>query len=60
MTRLPDENFLQIHCGTLVNVNEVQRVDEWSHGSFQVYLRGMATPLIMRRRFAARVRARLG
>jgi two-component system LytT family response regulator len=58
--RLPEEHFLQIHRGALVNLNEVQRLDEWSHGSFHVHLRGEPTPLIMSRRFAARVRAQLG
>ena len=58
--RLPEEHFLQIHRGALVNLNEVQRVDEWSHGSFHVHLRGEPTPLVMSRRFASRVRAQLG
>lgn len=58
--RLPEEQFLQIHRGALVNLNEVQRVDEWSHGSFHVHLRGESTPMVMSRRFASRVRARLG
>jgi two-component system, LytTR family, response regulator len=58
--RLPTQHFLQIHRGTLINLNDVLRVEAWSHGSYLVYLRGESEPLIMSRRFSTRVRARLG
>jgi two-component system, LytTR family, response regulator len=58
--RLPEQHFLQIHRGTLINLNEVARVEEWSHGSFLVHLHGESIPLVMSRRFSARVRTRLG
>lgn len=56
--RLPAE-FLRIHRSTIVQLAQVERVDEWSHGSFLVRLRGVAEPFVMSRRYAARVRARL-
>lgn len=58
--RLPGSRFLQIHRSTVVNLDHVAQVDEWSHRSFRVWLRGLAEPLVMSRRFAARVRDRLG
>jgi two-component system LytT family response regulator len=58
--RLPASHFLQIHRSALVNLDHVARVEEWSHRSFHVWLRGRAEPLVMSRRFAARVRERLG
>lgn len=58
--RLPDAHFLQIHRGALVNLEDVVAVEAWSHGSFLVHLRGGGEPLVMSRRFASRVRARLG
>jgi two-component system LytT family response regulator len=58
--RLPETHFLQIHRGTLINLNDVTRVEEWSHGSFLVHLNGESIPLVMSRRFSARVRTRLG
>jgi two-component system LytT family response regulator len=58
--RLPGSHFLQIHRSTIVNLDHVDRVDEWSHGSYQVWLRGLPEPLVMSRRFAARLRDRLG
>lgn len=57
--RLPHE-FLRIHRSTIVNLAHVERVEEWSHRSFHVWLRGHPAPLVMSRRFATRVRARLG
>lgn len=58
--RLPEREFVRIHRSTMVNLEFVERVEEWSHFSYRVYLRGLAEPLQMSRRWAARVRARLG
>lgn len=57
--RLPTE-FLRIHRSTIVQLACVERLDEWSHGSYHVWLRGVHEPFVMSRRFATRVRARLG
>lgn len=58
--RLPERAFVRIHRSTIISLEFVQRVEEWSHGSFLVYLRTVAEPLTMSRRYAARVRALLG
>jgi two-component system LytT family response regulator len=58
--RLPEREFVRIHRSTMINLAFVERVDEWSHFSFRVYLRGLAEPLQMSRRWGARVRSRLG
>lgn len=58
--RLPERHFVRIHRSTIVNLDFVDRVDEWSHGSFMVFLRGVQEPFTMSRRYAARVRSRLG
>lgn len=58
--RLPERDFARIHRSTLVNLEFVERLEEWSHFSHRVYLRGLAEPLQMSRRWGARVRARLG
>jgi two-component system LytT family response regulator len=55
--RLHERTFAQIHRSTLVNLGCVERVEEWSHGSHLVYLRGIREPFTMSRRFSARVRA---
>jgi two-component system LytT family response regulator len=58
--RLPERNFVRIHRSTIVNLDFVERVEEWSHFSYRLYLRGIAEPLQMSRRWAARLRSRLG
>lgn len=58
--RLPDRDFVRIHRSTVVNLEYVERLEEWSHASYRVYLRGLAEPLQMSRRRAARLRARFG
>jgi two-component system LytT family response regulator len=55
--RLPERGFVRIHRSTIVNLAHVARVDEWSHGSSQVHMHGIATPFAMSRRHGARVRA---
>jgi two-component system LytT family response regulator len=58
--RLPERNFARIHRSTIVNLDFVERVEEWSHFSYRLYLRGITEPFQMSRRWAARLRSRLG
>ena len=58
--RLPERNFVRIHRSTIVNLDFVERVEEWSHYTYRLYLRGIAEPLQMSRRWVARLRSRLG
>lgn len=58
--RLPERYFIRIHRSTIINLDHVVRVEEWSHSSFLVYMRNLASPLPMSRRYGARVRDRLG
>ncbi len=58
--RLPDRHFVRIHRSTIVNLEYVERLEPWSHSSQHVYLRGLAEPVVMSRRFGARLRERFG
>jgi len=58
--RLPDRQFVRIHRSTIVNLDYVERLEQWSHASQHVYLRGLTEPMIMSRRFGARLRDRFG
>ncbi len=58
--RLPDRHFVRIHRSTIANLDYVERLEPWSHASQLLYLRGMAKPLTMSRRFGARLRDRFG
>ena len=56
--RLPERQFVRIHRESLVNLQYVERIEEWSHDAFHVHLRGRGEPLVLSRRFAARLRER--
>ena len=56
--RLPPKQFVRIHREALVNLQFVERIEEWSHEAFQVHLRGQPAPLTLSRRYAARLKSR--
>jgi two-component system LytT family response regulator len=58
--RLPDRHFVRIHRSAIVNLEYVERLEPGSQASQRVYLRGLPEPMIMSRRFAARLRDRFG
>ena len=59
--RLPGEQFVRIHRSTIVNLEYVERLEpSMQAGSQHVYLRGLTAPLVMSRRFGARLRDRFG
>jgi two-component system LytT family response regulator len=58
--RLPDRHFVRIHRSAMVNLEYVERLEPWSQASQRVHLRGLPEPMIMSRRFAARLRERFG
>jgi two-component system LytT family response regulator len=54
--RLPDTAFARVHRSTIVNLEFVERVEEWSHFSYHLYLRGLAEPVTMSRRYAGQLK----
>lgn len=54
--RLPERLFRRIHRSTIVNLDFVVKVEEWSPSTFDVHLRGSTAPLKMSRRFAVRLK----
>jgi two-component system, LytTR family, response regulator len=59
-TRLPEHAFVRVHRSAIVNIDHVERVEDWSHRSYLLYVRGLREPVTMSRRFAVHVRHRLG
>jgi DNA-binding LytR/AlgR family response regulator len=45
-----------VHRSTIVNLEFVERVEEWSHFSYRLYLRGIAEPVTMSRRYAGQLK----
>jgi len=54
--RLPENGFVRVHRSTIVNLEFVERVEEWSHFSYRLYLRGVAEPATMSRRYAGQLK----
>jgi two-component system LytT family response regulator len=57
--RLPPRHFVRIHRSTIVNLEYIERLEPGSQASQHIYLRGLAEPMTMSRRYAARLRDRL-
>jgi two-component system LytT family response regulator len=57
--RLPEKYFPRIHRGAIINVEYVERAERMFNYSYQVYLRGIAEPVVMSRRYAANLKGRL-
>lgn len=58
--RLPAQHFIRVHRSTIINMEFVDRVEEWFNYSFRVYLKGVEEPCVISRRYAARLKERLG
>jgi two-component system LytT family response regulator len=56
LARLPETAFARVHRSTIVNLEYVERVEEWSHFSYRLYLRGSPEPVAMSRRYAGQLK----
>ena len=57
--RLPKQHFCRIHRSTIINLNHVDRLEEWFNYSYRVYLKGIKEPFIMSRRYASKLKHKL-
>lgn len=58
--RLPDKYFIRIHRSSIVNMEHIDRVEKWFNYSFRVFLKGLEKPVVMSRRYAAKLKEKLG
>jgi two-component system LytT family response regulator len=59
-TRLPEQHFIRIHRSTIINMEFIDRVEEWFNFSFKVYLKGIEEPYLISRRYATKLKDKLG
>jgi len=59
-TRLPAQHFIRVHRSTIINMEFIDRVEEWFNYSFKVYLKGVGEPIVISRRYATKLKERLG
>ena len=57
--RLPAKYFTRIHRGAIVNVECIERTERMFNYSYHVFMRNIAEPLVMSRRYAARLKNKL-
>jgi two-component system LytT family response regulator len=55
---LPERHFCRIHRSTLINCEQVVKIEPWFSGSYRIHLRGLEEPLTMSRRHASSFRSR--
>ena len=55
--RLPAQSFARVHRTAIVNLEQVERVERTTDDAFSVFVRGVAAPVPMSRRHAARLRS---
>ncbi|HWQ82905.1 MAG TPA: LytTR family DNA-binding domain-containing protein [Ignavibacteria bacterium] len=58
--RLPENYFVRIHRAAIVNLSYITKVEEWFKNSFKVFLMGKAEPLVISRRYAIKLKERMG
>jgi two-component system LytT family response regulator len=58
--RLPEKYFSRIHRSTIINLEFVEKMENWFNRSYRIYLRQTAEPFVMSRRYAARLKLRFG
>jgi two-component system LytT family response regulator len=59
-TRLPAQQFIRIHRSTIINLEFVEKVEEWFNYSFRVFLKGVQEPHVISRRYATKLKEKLG
>lgn len=57
LKQLPAKHFVQIHRSTVINLEMVERVEQWFNYSYRVYLRNIKEPLVMSRRFVTQLKS---
>jgi len=59
-SRLPGQYFIRIHRSTIINMEYIDRIEEWFNYSFRVYLKHSEEPLVLSRRYAAKLKEKMG
>lgn len=53
---LPDKFFLRIHKSCIINLKYVKKIDKWFNSSLKIFLDNYEEPLIVSRRYAAKLK----
>jgi len=50
-TKLPEDLFIQVHRSTIVNLNNVTKIEKWANDTGRLYLKGIDKPFEISRNF---------
>jgi two-component system, LytTR family, response regulator len=56
--RLPVKHFVRVHRSAIVNIDRIEKVEEWFNASFRLHLKGRSEPLVTSRRYSTLLRER--
>jgi two-component system LytT family response regulator len=56
--RLPENTFVRIHRSTIINMEFIDRFEEWFNNAYRVYLKQIDEPFTVSRRYAAKLKER--
>jgi len=59
-TRLPAKHFARIHRSTIVNLNQVEKIDSLFNKTMELSLRGYQATLSVSRRYATKLKEKFG
>ena len=57
--KLPGNYFVRIHRNAIINLEYVDRVEGWFNYSYKVFLKEVDDPLVISRRYAAKLKERM-
>lgn len=57
--RLPENHFIRIHRSTIVNTDEIERIEPWYNNAHLVYMKGIEKPAVMSRRYFSKIKEQL-
>lgn len=58
--RLPENYFCRIHRSSIINLDFIEKMEEWFNYSYRVYLKTLKEPLLLSRRYVARLKEKMG
>lgn len=56
---LPENDFIQIHRSTIVNINKIDRIETGNRGTYILFLKGTETPFSVSRTYSNEIKNRL-
>lgn len=58
--RLPENYFSRIHRSSIINLDFVMKVEKWFNYSYRIHMKSIDEPLTMSRRYAKRLKDKMG